>query len=56
MSLIELELIEELFTSAEKQEIITHLKKTMVMIRNERIHLRAEGVHEKQAERQTRSA
>jgi hypothetical protein len=54
MSLIELELIEELFTSAQKQEIITQLKNTRVMIRNERLHSRAEGVHDKQAETESR--
>jgi hypothetical protein len=48
MSLIELELIEELFTSAEKQEIITYLKNTMVMIRNERPHSGAEVVYGEQ--------
>jgi len=47
MSLIELDLIEELFTAAEKQEIITHLKNAMGMIRNERGHSSAEGAQER---------
>jgi hypothetical protein len=35
MSLIELRLIEQLFTSAEKQEIINQLKDAMVWVRDE---------------------
>jgi hypothetical protein len=34
MSLIELELIEQLFSAAEKEEILTQLKNAMVSIRH----------------------
>ena len=49
MSLIELELIEQLFTSAEKEEIINHLKDAMVLIRDERLGLLGSGVQERAA-------
>jgi hypothetical protein len=49
MSLIELELIEELFTSAQKEEIINQLKNAMGLIRNESLRSRVSGVHKEQA-------
>jgi len=49
MSLIELKLIEELFTSAQKEEIINQLKNAMVLIRNESLRSRVSSVHKEQA-------
>jgi uncharacterized membrane protein len=49
MSLIELELIEQLFTSAEKEEIINQLKDAMVLVRDERVRSRVSSVHKEQA-------
>jgi hypothetical protein len=56
MSLIELELIEQLFTSAEKEEIINQLKNAMVLVRDESLRSRASNVHHQQAAVKTRSA
>ena len=56
MSLIELELIEQLFTSAEKEEIINQLKNAMLLVRNESARSRASNVHHQQAVVKTRSA
>ena len=46
MSLIELELIEQLFTSAEKEEIINQLKNAVVLVREESLRSRASDVHQ----------
>jgi hypothetical protein len=56
MSLIELELIEELFTSAEKEQIINQLKNAMVLIRDEGPRVQANCVYKEQAAVKTRSA
>ena len=49
MSLIELELIEQLFTSAEKEEIINQLKNAMVLVRDENLRSLASGAQERAA-------
>ena len=49
MSLIELELIEQLFTAAEKEEIINQLKDAMVLIRDERLRSLTSGAQERAA-------
>jgi len=52
MSFIELELIEELFIPAEKQEIIAQLKHGMASVRGEGLH-RPDGQREELAETKT---
>ena len=56
MSLIELELIEQLFTSAEKEEIINQLKNAMELVTDERTRSRTSNVHQEQAAVKTRLA
>ena len=46
MSFIELELIEELFIPAEKQEIIAQLKGGMAGLRDERLHRSGEQTND----------
>ena len=46
MSFIELELIEELFTSGEKREIIGKLKDGMAALHGERLHRSGEQAKE----------
>jgi hypothetical protein len=55
MCLIELELVEELFTSAEKKEIINQLKNAMVMIRNEGLRSPTNCIPKEQLVVRTRS-
>jgi hypothetical protein len=55
MCLIELELVEELFTSAEKKEIINQLNNAMVMIRNEGLRSPTNCIPKEQLVVRTRS-